>query len=204
MILFEVNAPGVTIDLLERNTPWSVHMKAVAPRRSSQRVKVETRDLQVAQHSRVIQGVQPAQGAPLQILPHPGTPAGLEQLCQPFVPEVSDHRADVRRTSRACKAQRYRQPAGPVLEERGVEGLEGLDLQLGGHPEIKKGLSTREQLRALTRLVARQRSPEAPPARACENEISFAAKGVPKCGLAILSLDYGCVLGWPKTVAAAG
>jgi hypothetical protein len=47
----------------------------------------------------------------------------------------------------------------------------------------------RDHLRDLARLVARQPSPEAPPAPACEDLISSATRGVRKCSLAILSLN---------------
>ena len=95
MVLLEVHPHRVSALPLERQTPRSVHMYAIAGGPTLQSMEIESWHVDVRGKSRLVEHIQADQRTTLKILPNSGASSGLEQLSEPRVLEALDHRREV-------------------------------------------------------------------------------------------------------------
>jgi hypothetical protein len=91
MILFQIDPQYLAVLPLEGDALWTVDVNTVPGRFPLKAMEVETWYVQVNQGFGVIQGFQAPQTASLQVLPYPTAATTLEQICQSFMSETSDH-----------------------------------------------------------------------------------------------------------------
>jgi hypothetical protein len=73
MILLEVNLPRVSIVPLERDAPRSINVKGVTLRVASERMKIETGNVEIAQRCSPFQGIQSSKRPALEVCRDPPT-----------------------------------------------------------------------------------------------------------------------------------
>ena len=100
MVLLEVNQHSVSVLPLERQTPRSVHMHAIADGPTLQSMEIEPWHVDVRGESRLVEYLQADERATLKVLSHSWASPGFEQFTEPRVPEALDHRRQVSRVTR--------------------------------------------------------------------------------------------------------
>ena len=91
MILLQVNAPGVAVKPLKRDTPWSVDMDTEALRLPPQPMEVKSGHVELSQLLSMIDNIQPHEASGTQIRPNLGAFSFQEEILQPLVAEALDH-----------------------------------------------------------------------------------------------------------------
>ena len=100
VVLLDVNPHRVAVLPLERQTPRSVDVHAVADGPTLQPMEIEPWHVDVRGQSRLVEYLQADQRATVKVLSYPGASPRLEQFAEPRVPKVLDHQIQVSRITR--------------------------------------------------------------------------------------------------------
>jgi hypothetical protein len=91
MVLLQVNMPRVAVVPFEGDAPRSVDVKAVAQRLPRERMEIEARNVEIAQHRGVFQRIQSPKRPVLEVRSHSSASAFAKQVIEPLVAEAPYH-----------------------------------------------------------------------------------------------------------------
>jgi hypothetical protein len=97
MVLLQVKMPRVAVAPFERDTPGTIHMKALALWLSLERMEIEAGDVEIAQRRRLFQRIQPPKRPVLEVRRHSSASTFAKQVVKPLVAEAPYHSKSVTR-----------------------------------------------------------------------------------------------------------
>ena len=106
VVLFQVHAPGITLDPFEGDTPRAVDRKCVALGFPAQGVEPKAGDTQVLEPLRLVKHVQEAQHPFLVVRSDTCAGAVLKQVAQALMAEALDHKTNCSASRDICKPWR--------------------------------------------------------------------------------------------------